>query len=383
MNDNVSVPATSEKQFIAIPSSVKLAILIPTARWTAMAQSVIASFVGVANQEVAVLIADNSENEDKRAFLQKICAINPHILVAAHEKNIGALANILYLFDWCKDVPFCVLMAWVSPTYYTDAFQLLRNNPDVTCAEVGNTLIDVGGSGNFQNISQATMRGQNPIDCIQQWGGTCSRVTTYNVSRRSSLESGIYFYRTTPLNGLTLLEDLFELSRLSTGSFVSECASGCFIHYSDHVSALSWERYYSLLYKDTGLQLPFVYLSTAIQCALFLKGNLSPIVDAKQKEACTQTVFRHIFVDSFLPLFSSDYSQQTILAMFAEHPKAMEGSLKFCRAPFINNPVFNYEIVDWLIEVIRVFEAKPEANTTPLSERFDLFVDSILCPPNM
>lgn len=262
MNDNSSALITSERQFIAIPSSVKLAILIPTARWTAMAQAIIASFVGVANQEVAVLIADNSENEEKRAFLQKICAINPYILVAVHEKNIGAIANILYLFDWCKDVPFCALMAdddWVSPTYYTDALQLLRNNPDVTCAEVGNTFIQMGGESYFQNISQATMRGQTPIERIQQWSGTRSRVTTYNVSRRSSLERGIYFYRTTPLNGLTLLEDLFELSRLSAGSFVSERASGCFIHYPDHVSALSRERYYSLLYKDTGLQLPFVF----------------------------------------------------------------------------------------------------------------------------
>lgn len=69
--------------------------------------------------------------------------------------------------------------------------------------------------------------------------------------------------------------------------------------------------------------------------------------------------------------------------MFAEHPKARDGFLKFCCPPFINNPVFNYEIIDWLIEIIQVFETKPEANTTALSERFDLFVDSILCPPNM
>jgi hypothetical protein len=204
MNNKIPVLAVGENRFIAIPSSVKLAILLPTARWTTMAQSVIASLVGVANEEVAVLIADNSENEEKRQFLQKICDINPFIFVVTHEKNIGAFANILYLFDWCKDVPFCALMAdddWMSPTYYSDAFQLLRNHSEITCAEVGNTFVDMNGDGNFQNISQITMHGQTPIDRIRQWNGTLLRVTTYNVSRRSSLENAINFYRTTPLNG--------------------------------------------------------------------------------------------------------------------------------------------------------------------------------------
>ena len=386
MNNKIPVLAVGEKRFIAIPSSVKLAILLPTVRWTTMAQSVIASLVGVANEEVAVLIADNSENAEKREFLQKIRDINPHILVIAHEKNIGAFANILYLFDWCKNIPFCALMAdddWMSPTYYIDAFQLLRNNPEITCAEVGSTFVDMKGDGDFQNISQITMHGQTPIDRIRQWNGTLLRVTTYNVSRRSSLENAINFYRTTPLNGYMLVEDLWELSRLSTGSFISQRASGCFIHYPAHESRTgnSTERLYNLLYKEAGLQFSFIYfaaLSTAIQCAIFLIGNLSPIVDVSQKEICAQHVFRHIFLNSFLPLFTSDYSRQMVSTMFASHPKAMAVFFKFCQPPFTDNPVFDDAIVDWLIEIIKVFEATPLTNTAPLSEQFRIFVNRIL-----
>jgi hypothetical protein len=386
MNNKIPVLAVGEKRFIAIPSSVKLAILLPTARWTTMAQSVIASLVGVANEEVAVLIADNSENEEKRQFLQKICDINPYIFAVTHEKNIGAFANILYLFDWCKDVPFCALMAdddWMSPTYYRDAFQLLRNHSEITCAEVGNTFVDMNGDGNFQNISQITMHGQTPIERIRQWNGTLLRITTYNVSRRSALSNAIDFQRTTPLNGYMLIEDLWELSRLSTGSFVSQRGSGCFIHYPAHESHAgnSTERLYSLLYKESGLQFSFIYfsaLSTAIQCALFLMGKLSPIVDASQKEICAQHVFRHIFLDSFLPLFASDYGQQTVKTLFAQHPKAMAGFLKFCQSPFIDNPVFDAAIVDWLIEIIKVFETKSPTDTALLSERFEAFVASMM-----
>jgi len=387
---NNEIPVLADKsQFIPISSSVKLAILLPTARWTPMAQAVIASLVGVANEEVAVLIADNSENEEKRVFLQKICDINPHIIAVTHEKNIGVIANILYLFDWCKAIPFCAIMAdddWMSPTYHANAFQLLSNNPRATGAEVGNTFVDMHGDGRFENISQVAMQGQTPIERIRQWNGTLLRITMYNVSLRSSLEKAIHFYRTTPINGYMLAEDLWELSRLSVGDFISERASGCFVHYPAHESRTgnSTERLYNLLYKEAGLQFSFVYfaaLSTAIQCAIFLMGNLSPIVEPKQKKMCGQHVFRHIFLDSFLPLFSSDYSRDMITTLFAAHPEAMAGFLKFTQPPFINNPVFDYdgyEIIEWFIEIIKVFETQLPTNESLLSEQFSFFVDKIM-----
>ena len=386
MTQNILVLPTGEKRFIPIAPSVKLAILLPTARWTAIAQSVIGSLIGVANEEVAVLIADNSENQEKHIFLQKICDINPHILTVIHEKNIGATSNILYLFDWCKDIPFCAMMAdddWMSPTYHTDALRLLRNNPNATYAEAGHTVLDKDSNGVFVNITQAPIQGKTPIERIQQWNATIARITTYNVSERSSLENAVHFYRTTPLNGITLLEDLLDLSRLGTGEFISERASGFFVHHPKHASdnGNPGERFYHLLHKDAGLEFPFIYfssLSTASQCAIFLMGTLSPIDDLNQKKLCAQHVFRHIFLASFLPTFANEESRQIVANMFADHPKVLAGFLKFCLPPFATNPVFDYEIIDWLIEIIKVFENKSPANTLLLSERFSLFVNSQL-----
>ena len=369
--------------FIPLPSSIQMAILLPTVRWTTMARSVIATLVGIANSEVAVLIADNSENPEKHEFLKKIQTLNPFIFIVTHEKNIGAFANILYLYDWCKNIPFCALMAdddWMSPTYYTDAFELLRHYPQLTGAEVGNTLVDMQGDGQFQTISQHTMQGQTPLERIEKWNGTLLRVTMYNASARAALEPALTFYRNTPMNGYMLVEDLWELSRLATGEFVSQRGSGCFIHYPTHEARTgnSTERLYRLLHQEAGLSFEFIYfsaLSTAVQCAIFLLGNLSPIEHNEQRQFCAQQVFRHIFLDSFLPLFASDYGRQTVLSLFAHHEKAMAGFLKFCQPPFSNNPVFDESIITWLIDVIEVFENQ----TMPLlSEQFRAFVSSVL-----
>lgn len=375
--------------FPVIPASVQLAILLPTVRWTAMARSVIAALVGVANEDVAVLIADNSENADKRAFLQHICQLNPYIFVVAHEKNIGAFPNILYLFDWCKAVPFCAMMAdddWMSPNYYTEAMQVLRNAPNAMCAEVGTTFVDMAGNGDFNQISQASMQGHLAIERIKQWNGITQRVTMYNVSRRSALDYALWFYRHTPLNGYMLAEDLWELSRLARGDFIRQKGSACFVHFPANESRTgdSTERLYQLLHKDSGLQFPFIYfsaLSTAIQCAIFLMGRYSPIVNVEQRRVCGQYVFKHIFADCFLPVFAQEHSRQLAAQLFAQHPKVMAGFLKFTQAPFSRQPDFaydGYEIIDWFVEIVQVFETKPNGNDLPLSERFNQFVDEVM-----
>ena len=368
----------TQQQFIPLPSSIQFAILLPTVRWTAMARSVIASLVGVANEEVAVLIADNSENPEKRAFLKQLSVINPYIFSVSHEKNIGAFSNILYLYDWCKDVPFCALMAdddLVSHNYYTYAFLLLRQYPEVTCAEVGNALMDMNGDGQYQAISQVSMRGHTPFERIQQWNGFDARITMYNASTRASLEHALQFYKATPLNGHVLVENLWELSRLSAGDFISQRASGCFIHYP--ATASSMEVLYNLLYKESGLAFPFICFSdlcTAVLCAMFLMGKLSPIADPLQKERCGQYVFKRIFLDHISQYYSKE-NIEAIENLFINYPKARAGVLNYYRPPFINNPVFDEGIVNWLIEVIKVFETQ---RTPLLSEQFSAFVVSVL-----
>jgi len=379
------VPVINDSQiFPEIPSSVRLAILLPTARWTPMAQSVIGSLLGVANEEVAVLIADNSENPEKRDFLHKLRTINPYLIAVCHEKNIGAKDNFRYLFDWCRNVEYVAIMAdddWISPTYHIDAYRTLLANPQAACAEIGTTFVDFG-DGRLKNVSQPTMSGSTPFERMQLWNGWIARVTMYNVSRRSALQSAIDYLRSAPVLGLTLSEDLWELSRLAHGDFLSGPGPGSLIHYPAHASMHGdpMQRFYDLLCKDVGLAMPsvpFMHLSTAVQCAMFLMGNMSPIVDPMQKAACGQYTFTHVFRDAFIPNITRASELPGVREVIEQNPAVRDGFIRYCNPPFVETPVFGREIFDWMVAILRATESEPLKGESRLSERFVQFTESL------
>ena len=381
MSNKVSIIESNAYKFPEIPSSVRLAILLPTARWTPTARAIIGAMVGVASAEVAVLIADNSENPEKQQFLKEIGRINSNVIAIAHKKNIGATNNFYYLLDWSKNIEFTAIMAdddWMSPTYFLDAYRILLENPTANAVEAGTTLVDFG-DGNLIEINQPSMRGQTPIERIAQWDGFAARVTTYSTSRRATLEAALQFLRTTPFHGMILVEDLFELNRLATGDFLSVSGHGCFVHYPAHHSKLgdATERHYNLLYKEVGLQYQFIYfagLTTAIQCAMFLMGNYSPIVDPVQKAICGQHVFKHTFSGSFLQTFSGEAGQAAGAMLFENYPDIKNGFIKYTTPPFSQQPIFDAELIDWFIKLLQLFEEKSEGTDLSITERFSRFV---------
>ena len=386
MSIDVPIVTAGQDEFVEIPASVKLAILLPTARCTQMAQSIIGALVGVASEEVAVLIADNSENAGKREFLKNIRKTNPNVFAVMHMENIGGQNNFFYLHDWCKKIEFSAIMAdddWMSPTYHLDAYRILLDNPHASGVAAGTTFVDIG-DGKLVDVSQPSMCGDTPLERMSQWNCYVARATMYNSSRRSVVDAAIQFLKTTPLNGLTLAEDLWELNRLAMGDFLNVPGHGCFVHYPSLGSHLGdgTHRAYEALCKGQGLKYPFVFftgLSTAIQCALFLMGNMSPIANPEQRAICGQHVFKHIFTGSFLPKVSGESSHAAAASLFANHPEAMAGFSKYCTPLFSEQLCFDQALVDWFIAVIKVFETKPVGDEIALSERFRDFVDSILC----
>ena len=374
----------NQTDFPDIPASARMAIVIPTARWTPMARSVIGSMIGVANEEICVLIADNSENQEKRDFLKKIRNINPNILAVAHAKNIGAVNNFFYLYEWSKHIEFLAQMAdddWLSPNYYEDAYRILLDNPGISCAEMGTTFVDMGDS-KLIKASQPSMRGNTPLERMRKWNGVAARVTMYNVSRRSTLEAALKFFRESPLSGMTLVEDLWELNRLALGDFVSTPGHGCLIHYPEYGSNVGDKagRFYNLLCRDAGLAYPALYfmgLSTAIQCAIFLLGKASPIIDFRQRRACAQHVFEHIYISSFLPALTAGIKQPEVADFLTKHPDLLDELEKYCTPPFSLKPVLNGELLNWFISIIRFFESDAVENGLRLSDRFERFSDAL------
>src|SRR5690606_30085281 len=141
----------------------------------------------------------------------------------------------------------------VSPTYYLDSYQALKDRVDASCASVGSSFADFGDH-QYVDISQCSMVGQTPVERMRFWSGFSGRITTYDVCRRSSVDNALKYLKATPLHGLTLMEDLFELNRLSVGNFVRERGRGFFVHYPFHGAkdGDSINRFYNLLCRDVG-----------------------------------------------------------------------------------------------------------------------------------
>jgi hypothetical protein len=93
---------------------------------------------------------------------------------------------------------------------------------------------------------------------------------------------------------------------------------------------------------------------------------------------CAQHVFRHIFITQFLPHVTGSSSQDAAAAMFAEHPAAMAGFLKYCNTANAANVVCDKDLLSWFVEVIRVFESPATEDNALLSQRFEQFIQELL-----
>jgi hypothetical protein len=369
----------------SIPDSVRFAILLPTVRWSDHVRALLGSLIGIANEELAILIGDNSESKEKQNYLKKITQINPYILHQSHEKNIGAIDNFLFLHDWCSQIEFSAIIAdddWMTPTYHKDAFNYLKVNNQTSSCSVGTTFVDIG-DGNTINVNQANMAGVTAIQRMRNWNAVAARVTMHNASRRSHLEPAIEFMRRSPLKGLTLFEDLWELSRLASGDFLNLNGQGIYIHYpaTRAIGGGETERFYNLICKNDGLDFYFVYfasLSTAVQCALFLLGKFSPLKSDESKQECAQLVFQHIFTNQFLPNVTGSSSTDALTIILKNNPNAMNGYYKYCIQMKSTEVFFDSELLEWFISIIRTFEDKSKSQNTLLSDRFTNFVNNLL-----
>lgn len=363
--------------FPAIPPTAKLAILLPTVRWSPLARAIIGKMVGVASEETVVLIGDNSENEEKRVFLKKITNINSSILSVSHEKNIGAFANICFLHEWSKNVSYTAILAdddWITPNYHVEAYRFLEKNPHVSCCAAGASFADFG-DGKLININQPSMAGATTIERVRRWDPRAARITMFNTSKRIHLNHAIEYHNASPLGGVTLMENLWELSRLSQGEFASVPGQTLYLHYPATRQGGA-TRLHNLLFKDAKIDFLFTYfasLSTAIQCAIFLKGAMSPIENIEDRDDCAQHVFSEIFNKQFLPVVMGHDSKEAVGKLFTDTPHIIAGFSEFCYNSNSGRVLFDADLLDWFIEILTRFETEVDSNQISISQEFRTF----------
>jgi glycosyltransferase involved in cell wall biosynthesis len=363
----------SPSDFQVIDDRFDSAIILPTFRWDEKCKAIVGSTLGIENEKIAVLIADNSENEEKWNYLKNLSKLNPNIYIAAHQKNIGALGNFNYLYQWCRRLDYVATMAdddWFSPCYHTEAINHLRSKLDATCIEAGTTFINLG-DGIMHNASQPSMTGETALERIAKWQCNSARATMYNASPRRSLDNAIEYINLSPMPGMTLAEDLWELSRLAQGNFLKLAGDGVFVHTPTHGSIYPGAemRFYNLLCKDQGYKpfaLYFMSLSTAIQCAIFLIGSLSPLNDQAEKFQCSQMVFSHIYKTAFLPKVQGHQALLAAKIIFADYPSVLNDFIKYTTSPYADNPSFDLGVLNWFFALFYSLESQdiPGKSTT-------------------
>ncbi len=381
MDDLVPIITAKENGSPVLPSSARNAILLPSIRFDAYSQSIIGSLVGVANEETVILLSDNSEDAEKKLFLERIRKINPNIFAVQHEKNIGGHENFEYVFKWSKGMTLTAVMAdddWISPDYHLSAFRYLEETPSAPGAAVGNTIVLEGEPRiRATDGTQPQMVGETPIERMRKWNAIAPRVTMYNASRRHTLVNAVQFVQRTPLFGVCLLEDLWETSRLAFGSFVTKPGGGFLVH--NPASTPNWEVIYQRFHGGSALPFSYVYFSslgTAIQLGIFLKGTLSPLDSKADKSECADYIFDHIFKNHFLTTVGGN--EKAARSQFSNHPNVVDGFLRYCMPPYTDKIPFDKDILSWYISILDALEKKPQNNEASLSEKFEQFASELL-----
>ncbi|MBS4019524.1 hypothetical protein [Azonexus hydrophilus] len=374
-----SYTSASTLQFVG---QGKLAILIPTVRWNPRAKALLATCAAIANDEIRVIIGNNSNIPEKKDFLEQLCLSNPFVTAITHPEDIGASANFFFLYDQSKGFEYCALIGdddWMTPCYFPAALASLKHNPAASCCETGAALADFG-DGKYTDISQPSMTGKNMLERLSSWSAVNARVTMYNASRRNTVQAALDYLNATPVQGLTMTENLLELSRLAQGDFVRIPASSYFIHYPAHAAKTGdpSERFYKLLCRDAGLSraaLDFMDMSSAIQCAMFLMGKYSPIKNDDEKYACGQAAFQHIYTQQFLPKFQTQENKAQILGNISD-PALMRRMQEFISPAFAAKPVIHDDLITLFTDLLAHFQA--DLSKPAIAQRFKDFFREML-----
>ena len=210
----------------------------------------------------------------------------------------------------------------------------------------------------------------------------------YNASRRKGLANAVEFLSLTPLAGVTLMENLWELNRLAIGDFITKPeGSGFLVHFpnnGDPGTGEMAERLYEHLHRGTDLPFSYIYFSglgTAIQCSLFLLGNLSPIREFEDRVECTNYVFDHLFKEAFLPYVGG--RDKAALKMFGDHTEVVEGFQKYCMPPYPKQLNFDRDILNWFIKLVNALETDVSKTSMSTSVQFKKFSEELLSGLNI
>jgi glycosyl transferase family 2 len=330
----------------------KLAIVVPSYRFDARARHSLASSAALASEEIAVMIADNSESPDKWEFLSSLARLHSNIHIFRHRTNIGASRNWQFLIDKTS-LEYCLSLAdddFCTPLYAENALALLERHADAVAAAGPFIMI---GSNNSMTVGNSGRAESSAVErCIGfRIGGGNSLPSS--VTRRSALLPFIAYVKGHPLKA-SFFDWIYAYWLLGQGKYYTENKGFFFYDCSNWESGEAYWRNNAKFYVEAGLPETFTLfheLYWAVELAHFFRGGYSPISNSQESAECA----RFFYLDRMRE-FRRSLEHVPRARALEDSIRHRAGSIEALRLLVWNDDALHPRLFDWFSEIVAAFD---------------------------
>lgn len=214
----------------------KLAILMPTYRFDEMARQALQLAAGIGDDEICVLIGDNSENPEKHQFLRDLAARSRNVEVTCHPKNIGAFANWMFLIE-SRETEFVTLAAdddAFTSSYFKAGLRLI--SADADCSAASGLHIGIATGSDVPDLYAPAQRLESsPLARIERYHG--QNPMAYAIVRKSVLKGFADYIRAHPIS-VSFSDYLLTFHLLSIGTYKMDYDGYGYLYNNNNWSSL-------------------------------------------------------------------------------------------------------------------------------------------------
>lgn len=270
-------------------------LIVPTYRSDLQVLANLAYLAALAGEDLGVVISDCSGDAAKREYLSRLASANPHVRVILNDWKVPLFADVcravLQDAGSAEFVGICGDDDYVTLTYIRHSLTLLRDDPGVVCS-YGSFIVCQSSQNIFvqspsvmaERAAERISAGFNPNSFNTAW---------FAVFRRQALVPWTAFCANHPLMA-PFFDFIHYISLLAQGK-VKTHNLGYYFWTAENwdTPEKNWKsrsRYYAV----AGVPDKFVYfhdLHFATECANYLLGKHSPLVDPQERLSCAQVAW--------------------------------------------------------------------------------------------
>ncbi len=335
------------------PLRGKLAVLIPTYRFDARARHTIAATASLASEDIAVVIADNSEKPEKWEYLRKLKELHSNVHVFCHKQNIGAGSNWRFLLEQASlefylfvgDDDFC------TPQYVETALRLLQSDEEASAAAGGFLMVTA------DNRMLGANRGRTEKAAYDRCAGFLiggGNSLPNSMGRRSAVQPFLEYNDHHPLKA-SFFDWIMAYTLLAKGTYRTEDRGYYLYDVSNWQTPESAWSSNARFYAAAGLPEAFTWfheLYWAVEFAHFFRGAYSPVEDRNETLRCAQFFYRDR-IQVFRQYWEHPSLGDELRKAVSHRAQAMEG----LNALSSNDDALHPRLFDWFNAVLATFDA--------------------------